>query len=178
MMIASMVKYARSIGERSCGYWWPLLLVIAAMNASNALANQDIPFKELGGDQCFMFPQFYEHEDTTQGLVITNDADYQKLFDQKNMRQSCAGGDLSKLIPQVDFSKETVLGLWSSGSCAAARVFKKRVAKDDIQKTILYSVEVTHRIMACSGPGPESLNLIAIPAVPPGYKVIFENIPE
>lgn len=154
------------------------LAVAAAGNASSALANQDMPFKELGGDQCFMFPQFYEHEDKmTQGVVIASEADYRKLFDQKNMRQSCAGGDLSKLIPKVDFSKETVLGLWASGSCAASG-FKKRVLKDDIQKTIIYSVEVIHRIMACSGPGPESPNLISISAIPPGYKVIFENIPE
>jgi hypothetical protein len=151
-------------------------------NATNALANGNVPFESLGGDKCFMFSNLLSYKtegtNTTElplQLVINNKEDYQKLFDPKIMRQSCADADLSKVITNVDFSKQTVLGLWSSGSCAAT-AFEKRVLRDDINKSIIYSVSVIESALSCSGPGLESLNLIAIPKVPVGYKVVFEKI--
>jgi hypothetical protein len=153
-------------------------------NATNALAYEDVAFDDLGGDQCFIFSLLVpEREEGNRSaepaleLVINNDADYRKLFDPKIMRQSCANVDLSKVIVNVDFSQKTVLGLWSSGSCAATG-FEKRVLRDDKQKTVIYSVSVIASMRGCRGPGRQSLNLIAIPKVPDGYKVVFENIPE
>jgi hypothetical protein len=153
-------------------------------HATNALAYEDVAFEELGGDECFMFSQLVPMR--TEGnnvvelpleLVINNDEDYRKLFDPKDKRKSCADVDLSKLIVNVDFSKKTVLGLWSSGTCMATG-FEKKVMRDDKQKTIIYSVSVISSPRACMKGGPESLNLIAIPKVPAAYKVSFENIPE
>jgi hypothetical protein len=157
-------------------------LLFFAGFSGGALASEAVPFEELGGDQCFMFsllvPTRMEGENTIElpfELVINNEEDYKKLFDPQIMRQSCADVDPSKRIPDVDFSKKTVLGLWSSGSCGDTR-FEKSVSKDDIKKSILYSVTVIGSdISFCSGPGLESLNLIAIPKIPPGHKVFFEN---
>lgn len=150
----------------------------------SAVAFEDVPFEILGGDQCFMFsdlvPRRTENGNVVElplELVIRGDASYRALFDPKIMRHSCAGVDLSKVIPNVDFSKKTVLGLWSSGSCAVTS-FQKRVMKDDRQKTVIYSVSAVGAPRACLGPGLDSLNLIAIPKVPEGYKFVFENIPE
>jgi hypothetical protein len=149
-----------------------------------ALASESVPFEELGGDQCFMFsllvPTPMEGKNTMESpleLVINNEEDYKKLFNPQIMRQSCAGIDLSKVINNVDFSKKTVLGLWSSGSCAVTG-FEKKVLRDDIQKWMIYSVSAIGSPRLCMKPGLESLNLIAVPKIPAGYKVVFENIPE
>jgi hypothetical protein len=110
--------------------------------------------------------------------VINNNEDYRKLFSPNLMRKSCSGIDLSQIIINVDFSMKTVLGLWSSGDCGD-KGFEKRVLRDDDHKTILYSViTVASPVPACMGPGPESLNLIAVPKIPVGYKVVFERIPD
>jgi hypothetical protein len=151
--------------------------------ACGAAASENVPFEVLGGDQCFMFSQLaarvvgHNIIEMPLELVIDNEEDYKKLFDPQIMRQSCANVDPSKRIPSVDFSKKTVLGLWSAGSCAATG-FEKNVLRDDIQKWIIYSVSVVGANRRCNGPGRESLNLIAIPKIPAGYKIVFENIPE
>jgi hypothetical protein len=149
---------------------------------TSALANEDVAFEVLGGDQCFMFsllvPKKLEGERyvTLPLQLVINDEDaYRKLFDPKIA--TCAEGDLPKAIPKVDFSKKTVLGLWSSGSCAATG-FERRVLRVDILKSIVYSVALISSARGCLGPGLRSLNLIAIPKVPEGYQVTFENIPE
>jgi hypothetical protein len=158
--------------------------LLLAGRAANALAGEDVVFEELGGDQCFMFsslvPTRMEGSNTIElplELVINSEADYRKLFDPQIMRQSCASLDLSKVIVSVDFSRKTVLGLWSSGSCAATG-FEKKVVRDDIRKWMIYSVSVIGDNRRCNGPGRESLNLIAVPKIPVEYKVFFDNIPE
>jgi hypothetical protein len=156
--------------------------VLMAGLAYSAAASENVPFEVLGGDQCYMFSQLVTTRAAGNNivempleLVIDNENDYMKLFDPQMVRQSCANVDPSKRVPDVDFSKRTVLGLWSEGSCAATS-FEKKVLRDDIQKTITYSVTVLESQLSCSGPGLESLNLIAIPKVPAGYKVFFENL--
>jgi hypothetical protein len=157
-------------------------LLLVTGFATNALGSEDVPFEEVGGDQCFMFfdlvPYRAEGDRTVElplQLVIDNERDYKKIFDPQTMRESCADIDPSKRVPDVDFAKKTVLGLWSSGSCADIG-FEKRVLKDDIQKWVIYSVTIVSENMSCSGPGLEGLNLIAIPKIPPGYQVFFENL--
>jgi hypothetical protein len=110
-------------------------------------------------------------------LVINNADDYNKLFDPKIMRESCSGVDSSKVMPKIDFAQRTVLGLWSSGECYATG-FDRKVWKDDVGKSITYSVATIGVARACMGPGPQSLNLISIPKVPAGYAVLFENLPQ
>jgi hypothetical protein len=102
---------------------------------------------------------------------------YQKLFDSKIRKQSCSDADF-KAIATVDFAKKTVLGQWTSGSCDDS--FRRRVLRDDPNKSIIYTVTtVAGRVSGvCMRQVPESLNLIAIPKIPAGYKVIFENIHE
>jgi hypothetical protein len=116
-------------------------------------------------------------EELPLDFVINEQHDYETLFDPKIMRQSCAGIDRAEAIPKVDFSKQSVLGLWASGSCAATD-FRKEVWRDDAQKRIIYSVSVIESPVSCSGPGLEGLNLIAIPKIPVGYKVSFDTIRE
>jgi hypothetical protein len=156
--------------------------VLLAGLACGAAASENVPFEVLGGDQCYMFSQLVTTPAVGNNivempleLVIDNEKDYKKLFDPQIMRQSCVNVDPSKRVPDVDFSKKTVLGLWSEGSCAATG-FEKKVLRDDIQKTITYSVTVLESQLSCSGPGLESLNLIAIPKLPAGYKVFFESL--
>jgi hypothetical protein len=159
------------------------MLSLLGVNAVHAFA-AEIPFRDLGADRCFMFSALLSYK--TEGgnatelpleLVINNNDDYKKLFDPKIMRQSCAGVDPSEAIPKVDFSKQSVLGLWASGSCAA-KDFTKSVWRDDTHRQIIYSVRVIEAAVRCQGPGHESLNLIAIPKIPEGYSVSFETIRE
>lgn len=153
-------------------------------SASNASVSENVPFDILGGDQCYMFFQLLPKE--VEGnhyvalplkLAINNEEDYRKLFDPKLLRLSCAQADVSKLIPNVDFSKQTVLAFWASGACSDTG-FKRKVSRDDISKQIIYTVTMVGSVRFCTGPGPESLNLIAIPKVPAGYDVIFEGARE
>jgi hypothetical protein len=161
------------------------MLVVSLLvggHAAAALAYDDVPFEDLDGDQCFMFSQLVPTRrvegnivELPLKLVINNEEDYRKLFSLQTLRQSCPDVDLSRTISNVDFSKKTVLGLWSTGSCAATG-FEKKVLRDDRQKWIVYMVSVIASPMACMGPGLQSLNLIAIPKVPIEYEVIFDNI--
>jgi hypothetical protein len=157
------------------------MALLAGGACSNASASENVPFEDLGGDQCFMFsalvptrPADNFSVELPLKLVINSEEGYKKLFGPEIVRESCANVDPSKRIPKVDFSTKTVLGLWSEGSCAATG-FEKKVLKDDRLKQIIYSVSVIESQLSCSGPGRESLNLIAIPKVPPGYKIVFER---
>ena len=156
--------------------------VLMAGLFSSAAASENVPFEVLGGDQCYLFSQLVTTRvvggavvEMPLELAINNENDYKKLFDPQMMRESCAGVDPSKRVRDVDFARKTVLGLWSEGSCAATG-FDRNVLRDDIQKTITYSVTVLESQLSCSGPGLESLNLIAIPKIPAGYKVFFERL--
>jgi len=183
----AMLKTGVLISARRRNLWILLLglmFLFFCQNILGASASESVPFTELGGDQCFMFSQLVHYQQAGDHyieqpleLVIDNDMAYRKLFDPKVRRQSCDGADLSKVIINVDFSKQTVLGLWNSGSCAATG-FEKKVLRDDIQKLIIYSVTVMEGNISCSGPGLMSLNLIAIPKIPAGYKVIFKRAAE
>jgi len=85
-----------------------LVLLAACLNSArgtDALAAEEIPFQELGGDQCFMFSMLVPYKaqenqmvEQPLHLVINDEDSYKKLFDPKIMRQSCAGVDLSKVI--------------------------------------------------------------------------------
>jgi hypothetical protein len=159
------------------------LLVVG--HAAIALAYDNVPFEDLDSDQCYMFSQFVPTRaegnrivELPLELVINDEADYRKLFDPKILVQRCTDVDPPKAIPDVNFSNKTVLGLWSSGSCAAVG-FEKKVLRDDVQKRIVYTVSVVRgSVPACMGPGLQSLNLIAIPKVPAEYKVFFDHIRE
>ena len=149
---------------------------------ASASASEDVPIQELGGDQCFMFSNLLSYK--TEGdrtielpieLVINDQQEYRKLFDSRIIRRSCINEDLSKEIVEVDFSQKTVLGFWVDASCAATG-FEKKVTRDDKQRLIIYLITVVEASIFCSGPGLESLNLVAIPKIPVGYKTVFEKL--
>jgi hypothetical protein len=166
-----------------------ILIVLAELlllggYATNASASEDLALQELGADRCFMFSLLLPHKmEGNQSIalplevIINNEDDYRKLFDPKIRKQSCSDADF-KAITNVDFAKKTVLGLWTSGSCDDS--FRRRVLRDDLNKSIIYTVTtVAGRVSgACMRQVPESLNLIAVPKIPADYKVIFENIHE
>lgn len=158
-----------------------LTILLSGIHAAAGPANEHVASEVLGGDECFMFSQLLRYRvegdrkiELPLQLVINDEQVYRGLFTQDIMRQSCADTDLSKVITDVDFSKKTVLGLWTSGSCADTG-FERRVLRDDSQKVIIYSVAVVGPPIVCWGPGLESLNLIAMPKIPNGYRVVFET---
>ncbi|MBL0058495.1 MAG: hypothetical protein IPP35_05185 [Elusimicrobia bacterium] len=104
-------------------------------------------------------------------FVLGDNAAYDNF--QNTMRSARNMACKEVKFPQIDFTRKTILGNLASGSCAA-RGFEKSVLRDDSNKEIYYSVKVINsNIDACSGPGLESLNLIAVPKIQKNYKVVF-----
>jgi hypothetical protein len=156
--------------------------MILAGCASDATAGEAVAFQELSGDQCFAFPLAGKAHaagaSPTFTPVIDNNADYGKLFASNLVKKSCSSAEAARAIVPVDFSRNTVIGLLSSGTCADTG-FRRQVVRDDGQKTITYTVApVAGTKRACMGPGPTSLNLIAIPKLPSGYRVVFQTAQE
>jgi hypothetical protein len=110
------------------------------------------------------YQQFLKIRRGVAGRVCDEDKAYKTCMAE----QAC----MQRNLPPVDFSKSTVLGQYTAGSCGTTG-FKREVFKNDKSKTITYFVTAINTIAACSGPGGQSLNLIAVPKVPAGYKVIF-----
>jgi hypothetical protein len=81
--------------------WAPVLNMLGMSTlmgglASNASANEDVPFEVLRGDQCYMFSQLVRYQ--VKGnytialpleLVINNEEDYRKLFDPADSSPKC-----------------------------------------------------------------------------------------
>jgi hypothetical protein len=142
-----------------------------------SFAQEKIPlkFEEINMDYCsglgFLIntPQ-YERAQGKPYLepewVIDSDSQYTDL--QNKINKECPNIHL----PAIDFSQKTLLGKWAEGSCAS-RGFKRVVLRDDAKKEIVYSVQPIEERMACSGPGLESMGLIAIPKKSNDYKVVF-----
>ena len=152
-----------------------LALAVLAITAAPAAADTPVTVEELGGSQCYAHGQL---AGGPKGLVVDSAADYAKLFDPALRRQSCSAADATKTIVPVDFTHKTVLGFWTAASCADAG-FDHRVLRDDAGKLLRYTVIIRPGPKpACMGPGPESLNLIAIDKTPPGYKIVFDTVHE
>jgi hypothetical protein len=84
--------------------------LLLAVWVVNTMANEDVSFEELGGDQCFIFfqlvPQKVEENHYVTlplQLVINNDEEYRKLFDPKLLLSNCSQANPSTLMPKVDF---------------------------------------------------------------------------
>jgi hypothetical protein len=144
--------------------------------------SETVNLRFLGGDQCFMFsllvPQRHEgnHMVTLPFHVIIDDESaYRKLFEPKILRKDCAAVDLTALVPKVNFANETVLGLWMSGTCSDTG-FQREVTRDESRRVVRYSVAtINGPQQACMGPGPESLNLMAVPKIQAGYRILFNE---
>lgn len=167
-----------SLGTRTPWRTALMFLALAALGLGwvrPATATEAVSFVNLDGDRCFMFsllaPQSAAHGNYS--VVINNEADYRKLFSPRITRQSCADENPRRLVPKVNFRTRTVIGLWVSAPCFATG-FTRHVLRDGSRRLIIYSVKTVGPPKACMGPGPASLNLISIPKIPDGYKVLFE----
>ena len=165
-----------------------LILLLAALALLSPLTisgaaqadpvSKTVPFKVLGGDECFMLANVAFGHNPPYGdfsAVIRDEASLRKIFDPMNLRQSCEGRNPATLVPKVDFNTRNVLAFWNAGSCAATG-FARHVQRDDAARKIIYSIAVTEAAIGCSGPGLEGMNLIEIPLVPTGYDVVFEKV--
>ena len=90
------------------------------------------------------------------------------------LSKKCSNIDL----PKIDFSQKTLLGKFSMTFDLSANYFRE-VTKDDLRKEMIYSIKILE-----SNPPVEScrtgcrylanLNLVVIPKIPQGYKVVFK----
>jgi len=146
-----------------------------------AQAAQDVAFEPLDADKCLAFSQLVPSRldgdkkiELPFELVIEDAGEYRKILDPKLRNADCDEAAL-KTVTDVDFSTRSVLGLWTSGSCGES--FKKAVLRDDLNKTIIYAVTIVPGpLPVCMRSVVHSLNLVAIPKIPLGYRVLFEKI--
>ena len=93
------------------------------------------------------------------GVLIQNEEEY-----STKLRDICK----TKQIPSVDFSKNTIIGIISSGS-GCSREFIKNAYRDDNQRKVVYSVDVKEK-GGCK-PLFQNWDLVLIPKIPEGYTV-------
>jgi hypothetical protein len=140
-----------------------------------AAADTPVAIEELDGDRCYAHAALGAR---TPRLVIETAAGYAGLFDPALRRLSCSPDEAAKTVVPVDFARKTVLGAWAAGNCADGG-FAHRVLRDDAGRVLRYTVIIRPGPKpACMGPGPESLNLIAIDKLPAGYRVVFDTVHE
>jgi len=175
---------------------WSNPITIGFKTYEALLAQQKVGFEEISLDN-YCYPFFF-HIKTLfnqpplieSQLVINDEKAYQAeltkirrdVADHDSCQKSPPGTDkicdlerecVKKELPPIDFSQKTLLGQFTSGSCATAG-FKKEVFRDDKTKTVTYFVSALEsNIGGCSGEGAMSMNLIAVPKIPTDYKVVF-----
>ena len=100
-------------------------------------------------------------------FVINSDAKYSKLLEYRSSSPGCENFEL----PEIDFSKKTLLGKFAWGvGCSID--FEREVIRDEPNKTIVYSIKVVEEGL-CEMAG-SSMNWILIPKVPSDYSIEFE----
>jgi len=99
-------------------------------------------------------------------FVVNTQDEYQGLLEFKSFY--CEGNDF--VLPEINFSQNTLLGKWTSGGGCSID-FVRKVYRDDGNKRIIYLINVVNE-GTCSMMG-ESMNWILIPKVPSGYEVEF-----
>lgn len=156
------------------------LLVIVMVYVSLTIINQrsvsHVSFDHVVfNDYCYPFAQIatFEHFPDSQKIdtqfVINNDDEYQTLLQyRKAQDQACAQISL----PTIDFSKNTLLGQYTSGNCGTTD-FKRFLYRHNKQKTYIFLVERVDTIRKCSGPAGKSMNWIVTPKIPDDYEVLF-----
>ncbi len=114
---------------------------------------------DFGGD-CFIFASI------DSNLVIRSDSAF-KAFKDKRFKNCNAG-----TVPAIDFSQHSLLGfLVKVPACNAA--FHRKVVIDNNAKIFHYTVSIEK----CTGCNQlvSSPNFVLVPAIPNGYKVVFET---
>src|SRR3989338_5392320 len=150
---------------------------------SSSYAQEQIPvtFEDVNIDgHCFVWgtlvnvPQYERDRGEPfleDEIIIDTEKAYIEFQEKSQNARNMACADVH--FPPVDFFQKTLLVKSAMGSCAATG-FKKQVLKDDRNKKIIYKVNAIERgMMACSGPGLDSMNIITIPKIPKDYTVEF-----
>ena len=112
------------------------------------------------GESCFL----YARVDST--LVIASDSAWTKFKDKQF--KNCNAGS----VPTIDFSQNALLGyMVKVPACNAA--FHRKVEIDNTAKVFRYTVSIEK----CTGCNTliSSPNFVLVPAIPPGYTVVFET---
>ena len=120
----------------------------------------DIKGKFDFGESCFL----YARVDST--LVIASDSAFNK-FKNEHFKNCNAG-----TVPAIDFSQQALLGyMVKVPACNAA--FHRKVVIDNTAKVFRYTISIEK----CTGCNTliSSPNFVLVPAIPPGYSVVFET---
>ena len=172
---------------------WSNPITISFKTYEALSAQQKVGFEEINLDNyCYPFSfhvktSFNQPPTIENQLIINDEKTYQDQLTK--IRRDVADHDVcqkspadkiceleqecvKKELPPIDFSQKTILGQFTQGHCGTTG-FKKEVFQDDKTKTVTYFVSAINTILACSGPGGESMNLIAVPKIPADYKVVF-----
>ena len=102
-----------------------------------------------------------------QEFVINSQKEYNSLLEFKSPADFC---DDFKL-PTIDFSQNTLLGKYTQGGGCSIN-FVRHIFKDDLNKKIIYSIEVVEEGL-CKKLG-MSMNWILTSKVPSDYSVEFQ----
>ena len=156
-----------------------IFVIVISIFISGCKPN-NISFEELKLDSfCFPFdfytdvPQFKRDKGELfieEELIINDEKEYQNLLKYRRGSKNLC---LNVSLPEIDFSKKTLLGKFAQGNCATVS-FDRKVIKNDVQKTIIYQVSDKNANFACSGPGLNDMNLITVSKIPQDYKIIFK----
>ncbi|MFM2331137.1 MAG: hypothetical protein RLZZ26_644 [Candidatus Parcubacteria bacterium] len=104
-----------------------------------------------------------------QELVINTETEYEQLLHHRT--STCKDP-----LPPVDFSKYTVLGKLVTDASCMRNEFSRTYSRDDAQKTATYAVRSVERFCMTAMPS-DSMNLIAVPKIPPDYRINFKPGP-
>lgn len=125
-----------------------------------------IIISEFDFDECFSL--YEEYSNDYPGILVNDDSTYQALpLRSHAYREGC----LNKPRPNIDFTKYTLLGLFTQGGCDV--YYRRKVEKDDVNKRYIYSVKIKEcgvckKLMINN-------NWVLVPKLPTGYTVQYER---
>jgi hypothetical protein len=140
---------------------WSIALVVI-LGLGCIQQKEEIQVSDLGEDLACIFAP-----DMPDSIVVTSQEEYETLLEYRADSPACRNA----VLPHIDFSEHTLLGKYTTGSGCSV-TFEKHVYRDAESKKIIYTITIVEEgnceMMAMS------MNWITIPAVPPGYTVVFQ----
>ncbi len=156
------------------------LVVMGVVVYKTNVADEDVPYILIEADswQCGIVTAVDEFQHRDPSLPLLSKQLIIETQEQYDGLRACARGSCGDVFPDVDFSRYTILGQYSSGSCAV-RSFSRSVTINHQDKTLSYKVKPKRPFLlnftGCSGPGKYSMNLVIVPKVPVGYRTVFAS---
>lgn len=143
-----------------------LILVTGCIQQKNEISFSDLN-EDLACISLHKTSGMYLHH-IPEEFIINSQEEYKELLEYKSDSPACK----DFVLPHIDFSENTLLGKYASGSGCSVK-FEKHVYIDDANKKIIYSIKVIGE-GDCEMMG-MSMNWITIPTkIPPDYIVVFE----